>query len=50
MNKNAIQSVKQLIYEIENPRNDGWVLKHYIDELLSIKKIVDEKIKEIEER
>ena len=39
-----IISIKKIIYEIDNPRNDGWIKDHYINILKQIKKIVDKKL------
>ena len=36
-----ILEIRKIIYEINNPRNDGWVKKHYEDILKKIKDIID---------
>lgn len=41
---NIIVAIKKIIYEIDNPRNDGWTKDHYIKLLIKIKKIVDDKL------
>ena len=46
MKDGVITEIYKIIYEINNPRNDGWVRDHYLNKLKEIKKIVDEKLKE----
>jgi len=41
---NELRLISKIIYEIDNPRNDGWVREHYINLLKKIKKMVDEKL------
>lgn len=48
MSFNINEKISWIIYEIDNPRNDGWVREHYINMLRSIKKRIDKKLREID--
>ena len=43
----AITLIKEWKSEARNPRNDGWVQKHYKDKLKEVSKYLDETLKEI---
>ena len=36
--------INKIIFEIDNPRNDGWVRDHYINLLKKAKVIIDKKL------
>ena len=48
MSSSAYEKISWIIYEIDNPRNDGWVREHYIDMLREIKKRIDKKLREVD--
>lgn len=40
-NRTMKEEIMFLFSEIKNPRNDGWVQKNYLDQLLEIKSTLD---------
>ena len=49
-NFNIREEIFKIIYEIDNPRNDGWVRGHYIEKLRELKIMIDKKIMEIDNK
>jgi hypothetical protein len=46
MNKeNILKTIRNLKLEAKNPRNDGWVQSHYLNEIIEIKKECEEALK-----
>ena len=46
MNKESIlKKIRHMRLEAKNPRNDGWVQSHYLDEIIAIKKECEESIR-----
>ena len=43
----VITTINKIIFEIDNPRNDGWVREHYINLLKKAKVIIDKKLSSI---
>ena len=48
MLSNLNEKIYWIIYEIDNPRNDGWVKEHYVNILREIKKRIDKKLREVD--
>ena len=49
MNKESIlKKIRHMRLEAKNPRNDGWVQGHYLDEIIAIKKECEESIRLIQ--
>ena len=48
MSSNINKMLYWIIYEINNPRNDGWVREHYINILRELKKRIDKKLREVD--